>query len=1399
MDKKYYIGLDIGTGSCGFCVTDENYNVVNMKGKDFWGVKLFDTAEVAQKRRVKRGARRRLQRQKVRLSLLQSLFENEVQKVDMDFFARLKASSFWEDDKERCGIKSKNSLFFDELLNDKKFFKKYPTIYHLRKELMKSPATDIRYLYLAIHNILKHRGNFLYDSFDSGSSQDFTNLFKRLKSTIEEDENFEKLRFDMNDEISSDLADLSEKMSKGPFKNSWLESEFERIFSVSNSNLKGLFKAISGGTVNAKTIFCTKENGLEFDIKLDSFLCDDAEYLEFKVNVGDVDECAESIIEIAKEINSKVEFMRIFGKNSTISEALVEIYEKHKMQLRKFKDVISEYYLNRYKEVFSLKDANGNYYRNDNYANYISGVFEAKDKCFKKCTKGKFYSFVESVLKSRDDYMYHKEIMDILTSIEQDDFLVKLRTSANSVIPYQINKQELEQILTNATLNFPFLDQKDDDGLTVKDKIISLLEFKIPYYVGPLSTNNSKNSWIVKKPDEKITPWNFDKVVDLDACENKFIERMQNRCTYLSAEKVLPKNSLLYSEFMVLQELNNIKVNGEKLTKEIKTGVINRLKQIGKISIKQLKIYLKEIGAFKPNDEIVISGIDKEFKANLNIYKNFNSILHGQIENNKDMVEDIIYFATLVSDKKRLRKRIEGNYPELSDVQIKGILGLKIEGWGRLSQKFLKGIPCVDVKTGEICSIIEVMRQKPLNLMEVLANYNINDAIKKESLEKITYEDISDLYCSPSVKRGVWQSVKIIDEVKQIMGCAPNKIFVEVTREDDKKGEIIDSRKQQLENIYKSIKAIDVADFGVDNLEKLKSEMTKKENKEFGTKLYLYFLQLGKCIYTGEDIDLDTLPSNDYDIDHIIPQSKIKDDSLTNLVLVKRKYNIDKSDKIIPERIISKNKAFWTMLLRKGLINTEKYNRLIRTEEYTREELKGFISRQLVTTNQSAKAVIDLLKSVYGGDCVVYSKASNVTAFRNCEFKFDDTDEFGNSDLYKELKDVLVKCRSVNNLHHAKDAYLNIVVGNVFNEKYSKRFYLLNDDENKYNFNLNNAFKNNFEGVFNKGMHLPIILKTIKSNTPIISFLSREKSGAFYKETIHISQYHQSDFKSLNEIKEKFGNSISNYVWDGGCIPLKSINNTLGNYDKYGSYANGQYAYFTLVSYEKKNKVRKEFVAIPIIYAKDIKDSSQLLECVKQLIGADDVTILIEKVRVGTILRIGSGYYKIGGNTGDSIKLHNFNQVFLDVKCQIYLKFISKYNLGVKNKTEYKIIDDKIEIANNRFKEAKYLTKEDNINLFNALVRHMNLHIYKGMNIENIGKTLKLKKNEFAELNIDTQIKVINGIMDILTGVSGGDLTGLGLSGNAGILKISKVLNNKVVSIINYSSTGMFKNEVKIN
>ena len=161
--STYFLGLDIGTDSVGWAVTDEHYQIIRKRGKALWGVRLFDSAQTAEERRGYRVARRRIERRTQRLHWLQDLFAEEISKMDPAFFDRLRESKFLEEDKKSSYPLGRYTLFADQNYCDKDYHQQFPTIYHLRKALIEdSSPFDVRLVYLAIHHILKNRGHFLY-------------------------------------------------------------------------------------------------------------------------------------------------------------------------------------------------------------------------------------------------------------------------------------------------------------------------------------------------------------------------------------------------------------------------------------------------------------------------------------------------------------------------------------------------------------------------------------------------------------------------------------------------------------------------------------------------------------------------------------------------------------------------------------------------------------------------------------------------------------------------------------------------------------------------------------------------------------------------------------------------------------------------------------------------------------------------------------------------------------------------------------------------------------------------------------------------------------------------------------------------------------------------------------
>ena len=124
MDGNYYLGLDMGTSSCGWSVTDEEYHVLRRHRKALWGVRLFEGAKTAEERRMHRTGRRRLDRRGWRINILQELFAEEVSKIDPGFFLRMKESKYYPEDKRDINGERPElpyALFVDPEFTDKDY------------------------------------------------------------------------------------------------------------------------------------------------------------------------------------------------------------------------------------------------------------------------------------------------------------------------------------------------------------------------------------------------------------------------------------------------------------------------------------------------------------------------------------------------------------------------------------------------------------------------------------------------------------------------------------------------------------------------------------------------------------------------------------------------------------------------------------------------------------------------------------------------------------------------------------------------------------------------------------------------------------------------------------------------------------------------------------------------------------------------------------------------------------------------------------------------------------------------------------------------------------------------------------------------------------------------------
>lgn len=1316
----YYLGLDVGTNSVGWAVTDHDYQLLRCGGKAMWGARLFEEAQDASARRMNRVNRRRTARRKQRLLLLELLFAEEIAKTDPGFFARMADSAYWLDDKtdKLCRF----ALFNDPGFTDKDYYKKYPTAYHLRKELCESKEPhDVRLVYLALHHILKSRGHFLYET-GNGETEIRTigDTLRELKEYLEA-EYMQML--EMQDEAGFMTAlqqcGIGITAKKKLLRTAWggTDSEDDSVC------LSALLDLLSGAKTKLATLFCdeTLANAEPASISMKTDL--DEQFDTLAEQLGDRAE----LLMLAKNVYDAARLSQMLDGCRTISEAKTALYEKNGRDLSSLKRYVRSTAPDKYKEIFSAKRDKLN-----NYAAYSGYKTRSGDH---SCTQEDFCKYLRNTLPAPDEA--DEAMTRIFAEIAEGSFLTKLRGTDNGVIPYQLQRQELRRILENASAYLPFLNELDEDGHTVREKVELIFEFRIPYYVGPLNPK-AGHCWAVRFPGKeqtKVYPWNFADVIDTESSSKAFIENLVGRCTY-TGEQVLPKDSLLYSEYMLLNELNPLRVNGHPLQHEVRQALVRDLfmEKRKKVTKKQIRDYLLCRGWMQSEDEI--TGIDDSIKTVLKSHHDFRRIIDKT--GDRDMVEEIIRHLLIFGDDRRmLVSWLKKNCHALDEADIRFISKLKYSDWGRFSRTFLTGIFSVDPDegTGEARSIMDMLRATDCNLMQLLSDkYDFAKNAESHRLElfgagQSLTEKLDALYIAPAVRRSIRQTLRIVDEIVDVRKSVPEKIFIEMARgsAQEMKGRRTESRKAKLSALYSACREESAA---------LQPQLERETDERLRSdKLYLYYTQFGKCMYSGEPIDLDALMSGQgFDIDHIFPRSRIKDNSLDNRVVVKNTLNREKTnDYPIKMEIRQKMRPFWEMLKSRGMISEKKYERLVRSNGLTDEELSAFVARQLVETQQSTKALTEVLRSVYGDwTRIVFSKAGNVSDFRH---DFD-----------------MLKCREVNDLHHAKDAYLNIVVGNVYCTRFTDRFFANIRSEN---YSLNRVFEYDVPGAWSVGETLKTVRKTMSRNNPIITRMPHEVKGQLF------------DLQPVSKTEAKIPRKTD--------LPV----------ERYGGYTGRKAAFFIVVEH---NKGRKKIRTIePVyIYKKALYFDNPVRYC-ETVLGLLEPAIVSPMIRVGTLMELdGKRLIFTGGSDsqGDGRDIYNLgSQLCIDYQRETYVRNIFKLIERASARKGNIVITDRDGI-----------TTEKNIDLYDWYLNKLKANVYSGL-FEKEQTAIQAYREEFMKAALLDQCRILKELIVMMQcNATYADLTLLcGKKVGNRIRKPCNLSGLTSAAIIHQSVTGLFE------
>lgn len=508
--------------------------------------------------------------------------------------------------------------------------------------------------------------------------------------------------------------------------------------------------------------------------------------------------------------------------------------------------------------------------------------------------------------------------------------------------------------------------------------------------------------------------------VKKDHSGNVITDRNGNQCHILAGPKVAPKSSPLSQESKLWEEINNIRITNSKNDEFF-------ISQEKKVEIYR---FLSENEVMKANDLKKILGIsanDKEWTIDKAVSKGLTgnttrTRLRKALSHFKR--EDLLRFDMQLTDssfvnpetgeilheidpkceqeplyrlwhciysidnKEDLAKALENQFGITNKEAIDNLNKIDFvkQGYGSKSAKFIRRIlPYLQngAMYSEACEIIGTNHSGSLTKAENAA---------RQLLQRIPQLNKNELR-QPVVEKILNQMINVVNAIAEKFGSI-DEIRIEMARE-------LKLSQEARATTAKSIR----------DREKINLEYAGKI-REFGivpskNKILKYRLweEAGqRCFYCGQTISAQEFLSGfDSDIEHIIPKSRLFDDSYSNKACSCRKCNSTKNNMTAYDFMKAqgedKFKEYCDRVAnayKEGKISRTKRDRFMTPAE---KIPKDFISRQLVQTQYISRKAMEILMQICHD---VYASSGDVTAYLRRIWGYDEILQRLNIPRYRE-------------------------------------------------------------------------------------------------------------------------------------------------------------------------------------------------------------------------------------------------------------------------------------------------------------------------------------------------------------------------------------------------------------
>lgn len=505
----------------------------------------------------------------------------------------------------------------------------------------------------------------------------------------------------------------------------------------------------------------------------------------------------------------------------------------------------------------------------------------------------------------------------------------------------------------------------------------------------------------------------------VSVCEFEGFWTKKDDKEYFVGPKVAPKSSPIFQLAKIWENINNIKIGNRTggeivITQEQKIALFNHLDNNEKLTITDL---LKILDIDKQN-----CFVNKQLEKG--ITGNITKTAIKKCLGNNDRYNHLLALNLIIVDgidkyDRKTGEVLNSKTKKYIDSSIENELLYKLwhtiysiqdmeECSSALQRKFK-----IDQETADKLAAIDFTKyafgNKSAKAIRKILPYLMEGNCYSDAMSYAGYNHSNSLTTEQNLERKLLDELKpieknslrqpIVEKILNQMVNVVNAIINQYGKPDEIRVELARELKQSKEERNDTDKAMSKRQRENEEIIKRLAEygLRATRNNIIKWRLYEEIDNQDKklnamCIYCGQPISLtEAIKGNDVDIEHIIPKSKLFDDSQSNKTLAHRHCNKDKNDRTAfdfmkskPDNVFNEYIQRVNKLYEGKIIHKSKRDKLLMTESKIPD---NFIDRQLRESQYIAKKAREILQSICHH---VWSTSGSITAELRHLWGWDD-------------------------------------------------------------------------------------------------------------------------------------------------------------------------------------------------------------------------------------------------------------------------------------------------------------------------------------------------------------------------------------------------------------------------